>query len=56
MIFQDMQKVVIKQNGINETIFKYVTEEITGNSEIISNMLNSEVQKEMLTGNYNIDY
>lgn len=56
MLLEDPPKVIIKANGINETIFKYVTEEITGNSEIISNLLENEVKKEMLTGNYNIDY
>lgn len=55
MLLQDTLKVMIKANGINETIFKQVTEEIMGNSEIISNLLESEVKKEMRTGN-EIDY
>ncbi len=43
-------------NGINETIFKYVSEEITQTSNIIKNLSEEEINKEILSGNYNIDY
>ena len=43
-------------SGINETIFKYVTEEIEQTSNIIKNLSESETQKEIENGNYNIDY
>ena len=46
-------KVVIATNGINETILKYVTEEITQTSEIVSE---TEIKKEISAGNYNINY
>lgn len=53
---EDKPKVVVATSGINETIFKYVTEEITQTSEIISNLSEDEIKKEMMAGNYNIDY
>lgn len=57
MILEDNKpKVVVTTSGINETILKYVTEEITQTSEIISNLAEDEIKKEMMTGNYNVDY
>lgn len=53
---EDKPKVVVATSGISETIFKYVTEEITQTSEIISNLSEDEIKKEMMAGNYNIDY
>lgn len=52
----DKPKVVVGTSGINETIFKYVTEEISQTSEIIKNKAEDEIKKEMMTGNYNVDY
>lgn len=49
-------KVVVITSGINETIIKYVTEEITQTSEIISNLSENQIKKEMVSGNYQIDY
>lgn len=49
-------RVTVITNGINETIFKYVTEEISQSIDITKNVLNSEIQKEMMQGNYNVDY
>lgn len=49
-------KITVKTSGINETIFKYVTEEIQGQSEIIQNISQNEIKKEIANGNYNIDY
>lgn len=49
-------KLTFKANGINETIFKYVSEEITQTSNMIKNLSEEEIQKEMMAGNYNIDY
>lgn len=49
-------KLTFKASGINETIFKYVSEEITQTSNIIKNLSEEEIQKEMMAGNYNIDY
>lgn len=49
-------KIVVAKSGIDETIFKYVIEEIIQTNEIVGSLLESQIQKEMLTGNYNIDY
>ena len=49
-------KLTFKASGINETIFKYVSEEITQTSNIVWNLSEEEIQKEMMAGNYNIDY
>ena len=49
-------RVTVITNGINETIFKYVTEEILQSIDITRNVLNSEIQKEIMQGNYNVDY
>lgn len=49
-------KVVIKTNGINETILKYVTEEIIQTSKIVQDLVEKEVITEMASGNMQIDY
>lgn len=57
LVLEDSKpKVVVITNGINETIFKYVTEEISQSIDITKNVLNSAVQKEIEQGNYNVDY
>ncbi len=43
-------------SGINETIFKYVTEEIEQRGDMIENLSTAEIQKEIESGNYNINY
>ena len=45
-------KIICKENGINQTILKYVTEEIEEKGIIIKNL----VEQEISNGNYNIDY
>lgn len=49
-------KIVISTNGINGTIFKSVTEEITQTASIIQNKVENEVKKEIMAGNYIVDY
>lgn len=53
---KDTPRVVVATSGIDETIFKYVTEEITQTSKIISNLSEEEIKKEITAGNFNIDY
>lgn len=53
---KDNPKVVVTTSGINETIFKYVTEEISQTSEIVNNLAENEIKNEMIAGNYNVDY
>lgn len=43
-------------SGINETIFKYVAEEIEQTSNIIKNLSETEIKKEIESGNYNVNY
>lgn len=50
------QKVIVNTSGTSETIFKYVTEEISQTSEVVKNLAENEIAKEMTAGNYNIDY
>lgn len=48
--------LVFATSGIDQTIFKQVTEEIIQTSKIVSNLAEDEIKKEMIAGNYNIDY
>lgn len=56
VIENDTPKIIISSNGINETILKLVTEEITQTSSLIQTKAENEVRKEIMSGNYNIDY
>lgn len=55
-LVNDEPKLTFTTSGINETIFKYVSEEIAQTSNIIKNLAEEEIKKEMIAGNYNIDY
>lgn len=55
-LVNDELKLTFITSGINETIIKYVSEEITQKSNIIKNLAEEEIKKEMIAGNYNIDY
>ena len=55
-LVNDEPKLTFVTSGINETIFKFVTEEITDTSSMIKNLSEEEIKKAMITGNYNIDY
>lgn len=52
----DEPQIVVRTSGINETILKYVTEEITQTTEIVKTLAEDEIEKEIAAGNYNIDY
>lgn len=57
VLLKEEPKVVIKSNGINKTILKYVTEEIMQNTEMISDIVEKRVQESMQgypEGIYNI--
>lgn len=59
LLFNDNEetpKIIIASNGINETILKYVVEEITQTSKTISNLMEYEIKKDITSGNYNINY
>lgn len=55
-IEEDKPHIVVITNGINETIFKYVTEEITQTSEITSQLMEDAIKKEVMSGNVFINY
>lgn len=49
-------KLSFTTSGINQTIFKYVSEEVLQTSNMIKTLSEEEIKKEILLGNYNIDY
>lgn len=54
---EDKPTLTFATSGIDQTIFKYVTEEIEQTSDIIKNLSEAEIKKEITSGNYyNIDY
>lgn len=56
LIVLDDLKVVIKQNGINATVFKYIVEEIVVAKQLVNDIVDKEISKEITNGNYNLDY
>ena len=48
--------IYVNSNGVDETIIRYVVDEISSNKEIISNLSSKEIEKEINDGNYNINY
>ncbi len=56
VIEENKPKIVVKQNGINQTILKYVTEEIIQNTNIVNDLSEKEIKDKMMSGNMNIDY
>ena len=55
-LVNDEPIITFGTNGIDQTIFKYVSEEIFEMSNIFQNLTEKEITKEMLSGNYNINY
>ena len=51
----DNPKVTFVKNGTNQTIFKYVVEEIAQKSNMINNIVEKEMTDAMMTGNTDID-
>ncbi len=56
LLENETPKIIVTTSGINETILKTVTEEITQTSEIVKSISESEIKKQMAAGNYKIDY
>ena len=48
-------KLTFVSNGIDQTVFKYVTEEITQTGDIITNLSEEKIKAEIQKGNYNIN-
>lgn len=55
-LIDNKPKLTFITSGINETIFKYVSEEIMQTSNIINNLTEEEIQNQIMTGNFNVDY
>ena len=56
IIEENKPKTVIKTNGINETILKYVTEQIMQTTKIVEDLATEKITKEIQSGNIKIDY
>ncbi|MBQ9181829.1 MAG: ABC transporter permease [Bacilli bacterium] len=50
------EKIVVKKSGIEQTIFKYVVDEINSKINMSSSIFQAEISKEIENGNYNINY
>ncbi|MGP1504801.1 MAG: ABC transporter permease [Eggerthia catenaformis] len=55
-LINDDPQLTFKSSGINETIFKYVTEEVSQTYNIVKNLSKKEIEKEISSGHYQIDY
>lgn len=56
LVFDNDINIVVASSGINETILKYVVNEISSNEEMINTLSANEINSEIQKGNYNIDY
>ncbi len=56
VIFDSNPKVIVGTSGINETILKYVVEEINQTINTVENIAKSNINREFASGNYNLDY
>lgn len=56
IIYDNDIKIVINNNGINETILKYTLDEIQNTKNMVNIMLTSSITKEINNGNININY
>lgn len=53
---QDKPVLTFVTNGIDETVFKHVAEEIVQTSDIIKQLSQTQIQKQIASGNYIINY
>jgi len=56
LVFNDDINIVVSSSGINETILKYVVNEISSNAEMINTLAANDINNEIKKGNYNINY
>jgi len=57
ILFENKEaKITVGSSGVNETILRYVVDEIQSNSEIVQNLANKEIEKNIDENNFNIDY
>lgn len=55
VVISDDVKVVIKENGSNQKIIKFVIQEIKQNKKIVEDLSLKEIEKETSNGNYSFD-
>ena len=55
VVISDDVKVVIKENGSNQTIIKFVIQEIKQNKKIVEDLSLKEIEKETSNGNYSFN-
>lgn len=55
VVISDDVKVAIKENGSNQTIIKFVIQEIKQNKKIVEDLSLKEIEKETSNGNYSFD-
>ncbi len=53
---QDKPVLTFVTNGIDETVFKHVAEEIVQTSDIIKQLSQTQIQKQIASGNYIMNY
>lgn len=49
-------KIIVKSSGINQTVLKSVTEEITSTIKIVNELAKTEIEKEIINGKTKINY
>jgi len=56
LLFDNDVSITVQSSGINETILKYVVDELSSQKKIVSDLMEDAVAKEYLSGNRDIDY
>lgn len=56
LVFDDDINIVVSSSGINETILRYVVNEISSNETMINTLIKKDINNEIKKGNYNINY
>ncbi len=56
LVLDEKPNIYVKENGINETIFKSVVEEIDSTKTMINTLSENQIKKEISKNNINIDY
>ena len=56
IVEDEKANVVIKSNGANETVIKYVTEEILQTGKIVDEIAKKKITEEIASGNFEVDY
>lgn len=56
LVLEEAPKIYVKENGINETIFKSVVDEINNTKKMINNLSEEKIKNELSNSRINIDY